>query len=423
MAILEKRFNFIRDDLFLTAWVDTESGKQKLLMQKTDLNDGKILHQDEIDCIHTTVMDIPEENFKETVLDPNFEKNIMKIRSTEFLPEVTLDPEEKFSALKSWVEGIAEAGLEAFKLQAEIEAEWGLMFAVSWKIMRFLALIDQEIMLEYIASIERECRFEGELHEASLIANLSPILDMIMIDLGRIISESSSDQLLEIETAHIGKFEDILNYIFDMEPPLSLFLHNLRYAVFLKFPGALKIPDIKRAFFHRNSFVKKVLLLNPNISELDVFDNFLSSGTEPDQNVRAMAAHHPDAASFEKFKNFLSITTENSSKVRSVAAKHPNATKFPEYAQLLSIKTEPRSKVRKVAADHEGAVKFPEYRNLLSFKTEPDHKVRVIAAGNVKAQRLVEYQNFLSDETEPNTLVRIVASRKSKERKNTQIYE
>ena len=307
MVILQEKFSFIRDDLFLTAWVDSESGKQKLLMQKIDIYGGKILRQDEIDCIHTTIMDIPGDKFNETVLDPNFEKKIMKIRSTEFLPEISLDPEEKFRALKSWVGGIAEAGLDAFKLQAEIEEEWGLMFAVSWKIMRFLALVDMDIMLEYIATLERECRFEGVLHEASLIANISPILDMIMIDLGRIISESSTDQLLEIETNHIDKFNDILHFIFEMEPPLSLFLHNLRYAIFLKFPGALKIPDLKKAFHHRNSFVKKVLILNPDITKLDEFEIFLSAGTEPDQNVRAMAAHHHEAANFDKFKNFLSI--------------------------------------------------------------------------------------------------------------------
>lgn len=339
--ILSERFPFVRDGIYLIAWFDTEINKQKLIMEKINPETKEVELHDEIECIHTAVLDIPVAKFEETINDSDFEKKIIRIRSTENLKKIELDPDEKFKAFKSWIAGIAEAGIDAFKIQAEIELTGHFLYAVSWRLMRFLAMVDNEIMLDYLFKIEKDCTNEGIRQESCLIANLIPILDMIMIDLGRFISESNSGDLLQLETDGIEKFRTIISAIFEMKPPLKLFLHDLRYAIFLKFPEAVNILDFRKAFYHESAFVKKVLLLNPRIMEYEEFKNFLSELTEPDQKVRALAAHQLGSTDFDEFKNFLSIKTENSSTVRSIAAGHPSSTKFPEYKNFLSYLTEP----------------------------------------------------------------------------------
>lgn len=380
-------------------------------MEKRDPETGVVELRDEIECIHTAVMEIPVAEFEETVNNPHFEEEVMRIRSTENLKEIHLETGEKFKAFKSWIAGIAEAGLDAFKIQAMIEDNGGFMYAVSWRLMRFLAKVDSEIMLEYLYKIERECIHEGERHESCLMANLIPILDMIMMDAGRFMTESFTDNLLQLETQEMDKYTEIITAIFEMQPPLKLFMHDLKYSIFLRYPQAADIPDFETLFRHDNPHIKKVLILNPRVTEFDEFRDFFYATHEPDAKVRAMAAKHPESTEYDEFRNFLSIRTENSTAVRCIAADHPGATNFSEYKNLLSVTTEPRSKVRKVAAKNEEAADLVEYANFLSYITEPDPKVRAIAATNQNAQKLPQFRNLLSDETEINTLVKITAIR------------
>jgi hypothetical protein len=84
--LLEAKFSFLRDDLFLVAQVEVETGKQTLRMQKIDPKTGKILLEDALDCIHAAICDIPVSQFPEVSNADDFEEKILQIRSSEHIP-------------------------------------------------------------------------------------------------------------------------------------------------------------------------------------------------------------------------------------------------------------------------------------------------------------------------------------------------
>ncbi|HMF33547.1 MAG TPA: hypothetical protein VKK79_19140, partial [Candidatus Lokiarchaeia archaeon] len=174
--LLEAKFRFLRDDAFLVAQVNAQTGVQQLVMQQVDPATGQVVFEDAITCIHTAVADIPRDEFEETISDPEFAKDVLRIRSSENLEEINLTPADKFSAFRSWVAGIAEAGLGAFELQSEIEAEGKLMYPIASRLMGFIAKVEPRFLEEHLNRIVAECQFESASHEASLIANLEPLV-------------------------------------------------------------------------------------------------------------------------------------------------------------------------------------------------------------------------------------------------------
>ena len=179
MVILTEKFRFIRDDVFLCPIVDTYRRKQNLKIQKINLKTGKVEFEDYIDCIHTAVIDISDKKFED------HQKRILKIRSSENFRELELTPEEKFVALKSWTAGIAEAGTNAFHIQDEIDKNLGLSYPISHFLFKFMIRADSDFMPQYLAKIDRDCMFEGTKHEASFLANIIPILNMILTNFFR----------------------------------------------------------------------------------------------------------------------------------------------------------------------------------------------------------------------------------------------
>ena len=182
-TILMDKFKFIRDDVFLCPRVNLITGKQKLILHKIDLTTNRIEFEDFIDCIHTAVTNISAENYEDYQnridVQEHFNKKILEIRSSEELTEIKLTPEEKFKALKSWVAGIAEAGVNAFRIQDEIDMNLDLFYPISHFLFRFMIKADSDFIPQYLMKIERECMFEGVRHESSFLANTIPILDII----------------------------------------------------------------------------------------------------------------------------------------------------------------------------------------------------------------------------------------------------
>lgn len=216
---MQKCYKFIRDDVFLCARVNPINGKQKLVIKQIDLQTGKIIRQDSVDCIHTAVCSIPAAEFKATISDPEFIRNIINIRTSENLKEINLSPEEKFKAMKSWVAGIAEAGKDAFSIQAEIDAAANLMYPIMGKLMKFMCTVEPEIAFEYLAEVEKNSVWLGVRSESYLMASLIPILDMI---------NSWADELgLDTFEKYIMKFGEIISAVFDLKPPIKLFTRNI----------------------------------------------------------------------------------------------------------------------------------------------------------------------------------------------------
>ncbi|MHA1728067.1 MAG: hypothetical protein ACTSWY_04985 [Promethearchaeota archaeon] len=376
-------FNFIQEDIKLSAVVDKDTGKQTLIMQKLNKN-GDVEFQDQIDCIHTVITDISPENYKNLKENSGNNKNLIKknlrIRSVEGLKHINLTPEEKFKAFKMWVAGIAEAGFDAFKIQSQIEQEGKLIIPITFPLMQFLASIDAVFMLEYIGILEKECVYEGELHKSSLISNLSPILHFIRKN------NNISD----------GDKNKILKAIFQLNPPIDLFIKETKNMMFLEHISAIVMENFP-LFFSQTRIVRKHIIKNPKITIFPEFSKFLSAKTEPNFRIRKQAAEIIKATKFNEYINFLSIKTEPDQRIRKAAAKNEKAVKFKEYRNFLDFKTEPISEIRKIAARNTEAGKIKEYINFLSAKTEPNFEVRVIAASNFHAQKKIEYENLFSD--------------------------
>ncbi len=152
-------------------------------MQKINPDNKKVEIENKIQCIHTAVMDMSVKDFSELENDIDAQKDLFKkilnIHSSEELQDINLSSEEKFMALKSWVAGIAEADLDAFRIQGDTEQEGNLMARISSRLLNFMIKIDSNFLPDLLLKIERECKMDNNWHESSLIANLIPIFNLI----------------------------------------------------------------------------------------------------------------------------------------------------------------------------------------------------------------------------------------------------
>ncbi|MCP4763844.1 MAG: hypothetical protein GY870_18880, partial [archaeon] len=229
MTVLEEKFRFIRDDVFLIARVNAETGRQQLVMRKVridpDTKEERIEFEDAIDCIHTAVMDIPMQKFTDLKNDvdaqEDFYKKTLNIRSSIALQVINLEPEEKFKAFKSWVAGIAEAGSEAFHIQANIEKEGNLLAPISGRLLGFMAKVDSDLIPQLLLKIEKNCIFEGEMHEASLIANLIPIIKILI---SRFFGSTPKER-----HRLSNKEKEYVNQIMGLNPPMKIFFQRPEY--------------------------------------------------------------------------------------------------------------------------------------------------------------------------------------------------
>lgn len=220
--ILQEKFRFIQDNVFLVAHVNATTGKQMLIMQKENPITGEVEFSDFIECIHTAIADISFDDYSEIHDDffqqEEFHEKILNIRSSEDVVEINLEPEEKFKALKSWIAGIAEAGKDAFKLESDIEMAGHLIYPIAGKLLQFMIKVDSDFLFEYLDKIDRECIFEGVRHEPSLIAGLIPVFEMLYED---------------FNDPSIPNRKEILQRIFDFEFSLDLLSRNARELVFI----------------------------------------------------------------------------------------------------------------------------------------------------------------------------------------------
>jgi hypothetical protein len=278
------KFRFIRDDVFLLPYVDEKTGKQKLVMQQIDPN-GFTIIEDSIDCIHTAVVDLQPDDIVDQVENGEvigrLQKKILQIRSSETIQILNLNFDEKKKAFTSWVAGIAEAGKDAFFIQAQIEEEAKLAYPILSKLLEFLSRIDPEFISILLVKIQRECRFEGVYHLNSLIANLIPILEMLG-------NEKEFGQSNRMNQSNLNWKIEILDQIFEMNPPLSLFLDKDR-AFFLKYEKATLLEDFTKAFSNEITEVRDAVSKNPHAIDFIEFKSLLYFHEEPSSRIRGQA--------------------------------------------------------------------------------------------------------------------------------------
>ncbi|MHA1819883.1 MAG: tetratricopeptide repeat protein [Promethearchaeota archaeon] len=179
---LRQCYRFIRDDVKLCAEIN-KLGNQKLLMVHFDPKTKKILLVDSISCIHTAVTTISGGEFLDYIEDQdeynNLENKIINAMSSETLEEIHLEIPERFKAFKSWVQGIAEAGVNAFQIQTEIEQLARFAYPISNKLLNFMCKVDPEFLDYLLDRLEIECKYEGVYHKNSLTTNIIQILNII----------------------------------------------------------------------------------------------------------------------------------------------------------------------------------------------------------------------------------------------------
>lgn len=247
------KYPFIYDDTFLIAELDKSSGKQWLVMQKIDKRTLNVLIESRIQCIHTAITTLQVNDFEDQVYDDDFEQEMLKIRSSEGVREIKLEPEEKFFAFKSWVAGIAEAGINAITIQSDIEQYAHLHYPIANRLFNFLLKAKTTFIQDFVEQMERNCAFEGKYHKPSVNANLLKILDIMILDektawnIWRDQIKTNYEWSDKWNVYLIKNFYDLMEAIFELQPSAQVFLENKRYHVVLTMPESKTLSDWDKA--------------------------------------------------------------------------------------------------------------------------------------------------------------------------------
>ncbi len=353
MTILTEKYRFIRDDVFLCPQIDTETGKQKLIIQKIDLKTEKIEFRDSLDCIHTVINKISTEEYEQFQIDEDFQETIIdksiQLRSGEGFSglEISyLDHEEKFKAFKSWTAGIAETGIRVFEFQRELESLLPSIYPIFNFLMKFLVRIDTKFIYNYLFKIERECLFDNKWHKPSFIASLLPVLKWLDYEKNKIT-------------------DDVVDAIIDLNPPFDLFSD---------FPST----STSNILYH--------VLKNPNITKYLEFKTYFNN---QDSLIRCSIAQNICATEFEEYNNFFN---DEDYLVRSSVASNIKAVRFDEYKKLFNDED---LTVRRNVASNIKAARFDEYKKLFN---DEDIRVSYTAFTNPYSKTFEEYFLILKNE-------------------------
>ncbi len=215
----EQKFPFIRDDILLIVRVYQKTGEQELILQKINLETGNIELESSIPYIHT-------------------------VSSKWDLYEIEPSPEEKFKTIKEDIDEIVEAGADAMQILGEFDRNQNLMYPITNFIMQFRARINPNFILEYLSKIERECRFEGEIHILSLITRLKPIT------LAFYTTTYENDPIYSLE-----ELDYFIEKIFDLNLPIEVYVNifpsDVRSEILeLSFPSDVRSEIFELLFFH-----------------------------------------------------------------------------------------------------------------------------------------------------------------------------
>jgi hypothetical protein len=378
-----------------------------------------------------------ETNLKEIVENKRLiQEERLKIVSDEFIG-ISLELEEKFKALKSWVQGIAEFGIDSLRIQSQIE-DYGNIIPISSflyaNLIRFKP--NSEIFELFCNYLEKKCYINGEWHFASTTANLDyvalhPELCLKMLEI--------FDFDVNIRTFLIENHKDDKRFAKYIEIELICLLHKVQKDIklidskyFKKYRSlfsdsniyikkelsnnlyAPKFKEFKHLFKENDIEIKENLAGNKNAT---IFDEFRELFKEKDLNFGILynLSANSEATKFDEFRELFKIEDEHTIGL----AKNPNATKFEEYRQLFYhenkdvvinvIKNINATKFVKeytelfrnedywdVLAETPHATKFDEFKQLFS---SPDEWDRVFVASNPLATKFEEQFKQLFKDT------------------------
>jgi hypothetical protein len=357
-----QKFPFIGDNIFLIAHIDPESLKQYLEFIILGKNGINIEYKDELECIHTAITQISYDEYEKLMQDPeskqDFINKVFNIKSTEIF-DVNLSFDDKFFAFKSWVQGIAEAGMDALLVQSEIENSLSQQMPISQFLCKNLIFANPSFIPEFLVRIEKECRYEGIFHKPSLRANLIILISAL------------SDIIIK-------KYKSVQSNVWQEKIAESLLIDSLIDIVEL---------DCELIFQYSedNNEIRCFLAERPEFTRFDEYHNFF---TDPNYSIRQCVAMNPSSM---ELPEYTALIRDENVLVRWGVARNPNAVKLPEFQLLFNDESD---RVKEGLAANPNATDFPEYRNLFLSDNE------IILGGiakNPNAVRFPEFIRFFSD--------------------------
>jgi hypothetical protein len=288
-----QKFQFIRDDVFLIASIDPETRKQHLIFQKINIATKAVEFSDEMQCIQTAIAKICPEKYEQLMEDSdvmqNFINEALKKKTTDSvqfskqlpkqlfdedpIPNIDLNVDEKWFAFKSWVQGIAEAGMDALYLQHELDglAKGGLPIVEF--LYQNLMLTDASFIPQYLEKIEKECRFEGIYHKSSLHANLEIILSAIagmdILDERKNFRDPSERCWAPLDESGRESIKNDLLFIAYIDPDYLFTTLQWRIRIFLaQCKEFIQFPQYKKLFTDENFAVRFAVAHNPDTFKL-----------------------------------------------------------------------------------------------------------------------------------------------------------
>jgi Leucine-rich repeat (LRR) protein len=179
----EEKYPFITDAAFLIAGVD-ENGSSYIGMKLFDESGENLIFYDGFYCytVFTGIKIDSQVNHRFHYSLPKY----ISIRSSFRIREViSISQRDIDFSLKSWAQGIAELGRNAYRTQSQIdmlvEFERPFLSIISFKLFRFIFTIDPSIFTEALTWLKEEYSVGREQIELpSLIADIRPILNMLI---------------------------------------------------------------------------------------------------------------------------------------------------------------------------------------------------------------------------------------------------
>lgn len=374
--VLEEKYQFIHENIYLIAQVDENTGRQQLIIQKLSKNGKHVELQDRITCIHTAVLNLNYREFLEMNNNPQAKKKLLekinKVRSSERLKHINLSIDMKFLAFKSWVQGIAEAGIDAFKIQDSIEEYTKLMNPISNRLLQFMVRVDPNFIEFFLRKIEKECSFNGKLHIPSFISNIHILEDYF--------SRNPSQK------------EKYIPYIMDLCPEYLYLVQNVRLRrEFAENVEYISNKSYKKLYSDDNWYVRRSVVSNKAAAKL--YPKLHKTLFPEKMGYKKIhVIEDPKSIQFEEFKFLFRDDDEN------ILAKLSENEQLPKLFPIkfcYLFKNDSKI-VKKALAGNKEAVQFEQYKRLFQ---DQNWEVRRAIHSNIYSQK---YYPHLFDKLIPN---------------------
>jgi len=254
----------------LIAQVDRKSSHQELRIEYID-SGGEVIDGAIVSCIHTAVTATTLEELESIPKNVTKEDYFLNAVSTEHLPVINLTPEEHFFALKSWVQGIAEAG-EDFATNLEMLQVHPRIFQIFQELFRFILKYDARFIESYLITVEKECQIDGKPHIPSLIASLK-VLDELDPKKNQPIIRMLLSMNFPLEVyANILRY-DVMKQNFEHDPRYEEIVFKYPNMVLAADPDAVKYSRFVELFSNKIFYIRYSLLNNPAAAKLSAYKN------------------------------------------------------------------------------------------------------------------------------------------------------